>query len=171
MVQPNAWLVPRNIIDRAGGWDESLSLDDDGEYFCRVILASGGVMKTAGYNYYRKYPLKKSLSTLNGYKTFSSAVRATDLMMKHLNGYLNITEKYNCFYKTYKGLAISCFPEHKHLSKYCWNRANIIRKSAGEKDNIKITLGGRLINFIAKLNWRLARYMQFVLRHLAAYYE
>ena len=55
MVQPNAWLTPRTIIDKAGPWNESLTVDDDGEYFCRVLLASAGVIKTAGYNYYRRY--------------------------------------------------------------------------------------------------------------------
>lgn len=55
MVQPNAWLTPRSIIERAGPWNETLTVDDDGEYFCRVLLQSNGVVKSGGYNYYRKY--------------------------------------------------------------------------------------------------------------------
>lgn len=43
MMHPAAWLTPRAVAERAGGWNEALSLDDDGEYFCRVVLASGGV--------------------------------------------------------------------------------------------------------------------------------
>lgn len=31
------WLVSRKLTDNAGPWDEKLSLDDDGEYFNRVI--------------------------------------------------------------------------------------------------------------------------------------
>ncbi|HZH95916.1 MAG TPA: glycosyltransferase family 2 protein [Flavisolibacter sp.] len=31
MIQPNAFLVPRTIINKAGNWNEALSLDDDGE--------------------------------------------------------------------------------------------------------------------------------------------
>jgi len=37
---PATWLVPRELTDAAGLWDTRLSLDDDGEYFCRLILAS-----------------------------------------------------------------------------------------------------------------------------------
>jgi len=35
-----AWLVSRELIDAAGPWDRVQFVDDDGEYFCRVILAS-----------------------------------------------------------------------------------------------------------------------------------
>jgi glycosyltransferase involved in cell wall biosynthesis len=32
-----SWLVSRELSDKAGPWDERMSLDDDGEYFCRVL--------------------------------------------------------------------------------------------------------------------------------------
>lgn len=38
----HTWLVSRRLTEAAGPWDTRLSLDDDGEYFCRVLLASGG---------------------------------------------------------------------------------------------------------------------------------
>jgi glycosyltransferase involved in cell wall biosynthesis len=40
---PATWLVSRELTDAAGPWDVRLSLDDDGEYFCRVILASDAI--------------------------------------------------------------------------------------------------------------------------------
>ncbi|MDE3084845.1 MAG: glycosyltransferase family 2 protein, partial [Verrucomicrobiota bacterium] len=43
MMHPSAWLVPHAVADRAGPWDEALTLNDDGEYFCRVLLASNGI--------------------------------------------------------------------------------------------------------------------------------
>lgn len=35
-----AWLVSRRLTDLAGPWDERLTLDDDGEYFARVVTQS-----------------------------------------------------------------------------------------------------------------------------------
>ena len=35
-----SWLVSRELTEAAGPWDTRLVLDQDGEYFCRVILAS-----------------------------------------------------------------------------------------------------------------------------------
>ena len=37
---PAAWLLSRRLAQKAEAWDERLSLNDDGEYFCRVVLAS-----------------------------------------------------------------------------------------------------------------------------------
>ena len=42
-MQPATWLVSRELTQAAGPWNTSLLGDDDGEYFCRVIMASDGV--------------------------------------------------------------------------------------------------------------------------------
>lgn len=39
----STWLVSRELCEAAGPWNTQLSFDDDGEYFCRVLLASTGV--------------------------------------------------------------------------------------------------------------------------------
>ncbi len=41
-MQPATWLVSRELSEAAGPWDKRLLSDDDGEYFCRVLLASNG---------------------------------------------------------------------------------------------------------------------------------
>ena len=42
-MQTASWLVSRELTQAAGPWDTRLLGDDDGEYFCRVLLASEGV--------------------------------------------------------------------------------------------------------------------------------
>ena len=44
MMIPGCWLIPKAVIEKAGLWDERLSLHDDGEFMCRVLLASKGNM-------------------------------------------------------------------------------------------------------------------------------
>ena len=39
-MQTGTWLVSRELAEAAGPWDTRLLGDDDGEYFCRVLLAS-----------------------------------------------------------------------------------------------------------------------------------
>jgi glycosyltransferase involved in cell wall biosynthesis len=41
-MQTATWLTSRELAEAAGPWDTRLSSDDDGEYFCRVLLASEG---------------------------------------------------------------------------------------------------------------------------------
>jgi glycosyltransferase involved in cell wall biosynthesis len=42
-MQTATWLVHRDLAEAVGPWDTRLLSDDDGEYFCRVLLASDGV--------------------------------------------------------------------------------------------------------------------------------
>jgi glycosyltransferase involved in cell wall biosynthesis len=42
-MQTATWLVTRELTEAAGSWNTELLGDDDGEYFCRVLLASEGV--------------------------------------------------------------------------------------------------------------------------------
>jgi glycosyltransferase involved in cell wall biosynthesis len=42
-MQTATWLVSRELTQAAGPWDTTLLVDDDGEYFCRVLLKSDGV--------------------------------------------------------------------------------------------------------------------------------
>jgi glycosyltransferase involved in cell wall biosynthesis len=41
-MQTSTWLVSRELTEAAGPWNAQLFVDDDGEYFCRVLLASTG---------------------------------------------------------------------------------------------------------------------------------
>jgi glycosyltransferase involved in cell wall biosynthesis len=41
-MQTATWLTSRELTEAAGPWDTRLQSDDDGEYFCRVLLASNG---------------------------------------------------------------------------------------------------------------------------------
>jgi len=41
-MQTGTWLTSRELAEAAGPWDTRLISDDDGEYYCRVLLASEG---------------------------------------------------------------------------------------------------------------------------------
>lgn len=49
-----AWLLPRTVLERVDGWDETLERnpDDDGEFFSRVVLASRRVLFCEGAVFY-----------------------------------------------------------------------------------------------------------------------
>lgn len=84
MVQPNAWLVPRAVAEKAGPWDESLSLDDDGEHFARVVLAAEAVVFVPDAECYYRSGVEGSLSGRRSRKALESAFRASSLWCRHL---------------------------------------------------------------------------------------
>ncbi|HTU00513.1 MAG TPA: glycosyltransferase [Candidatus Sulfotelmatobacter sp.] len=47
-MQTATWLVSRQLTEAAGPWNSQLLVDDDGEYFCRVLLASEGTRFVPG---------------------------------------------------------------------------------------------------------------------------
>lgn len=86
MMHPSAWLVPRATAEQAGAWNESLSLNDDGEYFCRVLLASSGVAfcaDPAAQSFYRS-GLPGSLSQRRGDAARRSQFRSVELIERQL---------------------------------------------------------------------------------------
>jgi GT2 family glycosyltransferase len=76
MMHPAAWLVPRSIAAAAGPWDERLSLNDDGEYFCRVVLASRSIQFCPEAKSYYRSGLAGSLSDWKSDAAYASACRA-----------------------------------------------------------------------------------------------
>ena len=86
MMHPSAWLVPRAVAERAGPWDETLSLNDDGEYFCRVALAAPEIAFCAapGARSYYRSGLPDSLSQQRNERARRSLFRSLELVERHL---------------------------------------------------------------------------------------
>lgn len=61
-MQTATWLVSREITEAAGPWNTQLLGDDDGEYFCRVLLESDGVRFVPGAKVYYRASGAGSLS-------------------------------------------------------------------------------------------------------------
>jgi glycosyltransferase involved in cell wall biosynthesis len=61
-MQTATWLVSRELTEAAGPWDTRLSLDDDGEYFCRVLLGAESVRFVPDARVYYRISGSHSLS-------------------------------------------------------------------------------------------------------------
>ena len=82
---PANWLVSRNLTQDAGPWDTRLSLDDDGEYFCRVILASDGIRFVPNVKiFYRKSGAGSLSSFDESYKKLESLFLSMQLHIQYV---------------------------------------------------------------------------------------
>lgn len=79
MMNPGLWLLPRGLLDRTGGWDESLSLIDDFEFFARVLCHAEEVRFTPGARLYYRSGIPGSLSSR---KTRAAAESAFHSILK-----------------------------------------------------------------------------------------
>lgn len=159
IVPVHSWLTPRALLDKAGYWNESLSLDDDGEYFCRVVLASTEVVFVQHtYAYYRKYKSNKSLSAQNTLKALQSAYKTLNLKEDHFRRYKEKDFYSKTFAASYYKLGIQCYPKYKTLSSQCIKSAEYLDKNY--KHNRQY-IGGRISNYIANnISWKLVRHLQ-----------
>lgn len=89
-MQTASWLVSRELSEAAGPWDTRLLGDDDGEYFCRVLLASSSTLFVPEAKVYYRSSGSSSLS----YIGFSNKkLEAQWLSMKAHIEYLQSLEK------------------------------------------------------------------------------
>jgi hypothetical protein len=80
---PACWLVSRSLIAAAGPWDLRLTLDDDGEYFCRVVAASKKVIFVRNARCYYRQSVNQ-LSRRYSDKAMKSVLLSTQLCLDHL---------------------------------------------------------------------------------------
>jgi glycosyltransferase involved in cell wall biosynthesis len=109
----SCWLTPRHLIEKAGPWDEGLRINQDGEFFCRVLLQAQSIkFSTVGGVYYRSgiqssitqansQSRTKAESLLLSYKSYERvlAVHDNKTIRKALgNNYINFIYKFYSYY-------------------------------------------------------------------------
>ncbi|MDF1658879.1 MAG: glycosyltransferase family 2 protein [Verrucomicrobiales bacterium] len=86
MMQPGLFLIPRDLIVQVGGWDESLTVIDDFEFFARLISATDIVRFTPEERLYYRSGLAGSLSQRKSRaaveSTFDSLLKGTSYLLK-----------------------------------------------------------------------------------------
>jgi len=126
---PAAWLISRRVAEAAGPWDERLSLNDDAEYFCRVVLASDHVHFDEHATCYYRSTGYGQLSRTRSEPALESLLLSLALCIRHLQS-VEVSER-----TRRASLAL--------LQMYApfWRDAPAVRIRA---DRIAAALGGRL---------------------------
>jgi glycosyltransferase involved in cell wall biosynthesis len=167
MVQTSAWLAPKSLLDSSGPWDEMLSKDQDGEYFCRVVTRASRVIYVPGVlNYYRKYVRGSNIASQKQREHIESQFRALDSKSRQFKK-LYATKAYNkAMALQYKVLAIEAYPAFKDISYQCI----AISKGYGDSSYLPV-LGGKIIeSFKYIFGWRAAKSISiFVHKHIKKY--
>lgn len=157
MIALHAWLTSTELINKAGFWDETLTVDDDGEYFCRIVLTAEKIICTKNtFCYYRKFNNKKSLSAQLNFESFESRVQALNLKKQHLAAKYNPVLVKKILANHYWNIAQLAYPRFKSLSQQA-----VLQAKAGNYSSKKY-VGGPVSNMLSKfLGWRIMRYVSF----------
>jgi glycosyltransferase involved in cell wall biosynthesis len=157
MMHPAAWLVPRAIADKAGLWDEELSLNDDGEYFARVVLASGGILSVPKVCSFYRSGLTGSLSRTRSPAALSSLERSVERIAHHLSAAEDSPRSRQALAEYWQRLEYEIYPQGPEICRRARQRS---RALGGAR---LPPAAGRREALLAKfIGWRLARRIRFL---------
>lgn len=158
MMPPAAWLVPRSLIRAAGCWNETLSLNDDGEYFARVILASREVRFCANARSYYRSGNPGSLSGRKTPEAWASQYRVLALQSQYLLAAEDSPRTRQVCANLMQRFIYEVFPDVPSLRNLA---ARQIHQWGGATEK---PLGGPLFQMAARLmGWQSARRAQMFL--------
>ena len=157
MVQTNAWLVPKDLILKNQPWNDFHSPDDDGEYFCRILLSSNGVIYTPGcMNYYRKFVAQQNLSNRSTEKALAGCFNSILCKKNSLQPFLHDPKVKLGLANQLIGIAVLAYPAHQKLYKEVMHELVKL-----ETTYLIPEIGGKVINKFSNLfGWTIARSLQ-----------
>jgi glycosyltransferase involved in cell wall biosynthesis len=140
-MQTATWLVSRELSEEAGAWDTRLLSDDDGEYFCRVILASEGIRFVPGAKvFYRKTPSNRLSHVGMSDRKKDALLLSMQLHVKYLQS-LEDSDRVRAACMTYmQSWLLNFYPERPDLT--------------AELEKLAATMGRRLE--VPRLRWKYA---------------
>src|SRR5262249_50254113 len=148
-------------IEKAGRWNERLSLNDDGEFFCRVVLASSQVVFCADARGYYRAGAASTLSRRRDPNALATAYEAIELSCQHLLAHSNAPATASACATHFQRFVFDAYPDAPDLVAAAERR---VAKLGGS--NLQIA-GGRLFQLIASsLGWKAAKHCRLTWRRL-----
>jgi len=159
MMHPAAWLLSRSLIEKIGPWDETLSLDDDGEYFSRAVLASSGVRFCAEAVSYYRSSLQNSLSKRRTGAAWESALRSLVLSSSRLCQIEDSERTRKVCATTFQRYIYETYPN----AAECRERATeLVKKFGGSK--LQYECGPNFRSVCRLLGWRATKRLKLLLQ-------
>ena len=155
-MQTATWLISRELTEAAGPWNTMLLGDDDGEYFCRVLLTSNGVRFVPDAKVYYRTPWFTSLGYIRrSDKKIEAHWRSMKLHIAHLRS-LEDSERVRAACLEYlQTNFIHFYPERSGI---LIEAEQMARDLGGKLAVPRLTWKYRPIRML--FGWRLTKYLQ-----------
>jgi glycosyltransferase involved in cell wall biosynthesis len=155
LIPSSSWLCPRAVLDAAGPWDESLTVNDDGEYFARVVAASAWVAWCdSAFVHYRQHH-SGSLSRRSDRRSIESLYRSIERTDACLMKFEDSSRMRSALADQWSWLCYELYPDHADLSAQAARHA----RHLGRLRNY--TRGRAVVRLASRLlGWRLVKRAQ-----------
>jgi glycosyltransferase involved in cell wall biosynthesis len=123
MLQPGLWLAPRGLVDAAGPWDDRLTLNNDFEYFVRVLLTSREVRFCEGARLYYRSGNPASLASVRSRRAWQSQLLSIALGIAALDARSSDPRVAAAGADLYQQLAFDAYLEEADVAREAETRA------------------------------------------------
>jgi len=155
MTQPGMFLIPRALLDSVGGWDESLCLIDDFEFFARLFCNSSQVLFAPEATLYYRSGLAGSLSAQKGRKAMESAfhslLKGTSYLLQRRS---DPQARLSCA-NVLQQFIYEVYPDHPDLRSIIQQKVEELGGS-----NLPISGGPRFQHIRRLLGWKATKRLQ-----------
>jgi glycosyltransferase involved in cell wall biosynthesis len=155
MTQPGIFLLPRKMVEELGGWDESLSLADDMEFFTRMIVNSPGVVFCENATLYYRSGNAGNLASSWSRKAAESARSTIQKSTSYLLEKTDSPAARQAAANQFQELAYRCYPDFPDLSREAERRVEQLGGSSYQMPS-----GPKTKLIIKLLGWKIARRLQ-----------
>lgn len=157
----HTWLIPRVVATEAGSWNESLRINQDGEYNARVVLASSRIAFVPEAMVYYRSGTEGSISRGDNRSALESLLEATDLIASHMLKHRQDAEVTKAVAGMYRHVSTRAYPDYIDIS----NRAETLVEQYGGSD--RLPGGGRVFRIIRDtVGWKPALRIQSFYRSI-----
>jgi glycosyltransferase involved in cell wall biosynthesis len=155
MMLPAIWLIPMPILRSIGPWIEELTLNNDAEYFTRVLLAAERVLFCPGARCHYRSAVPGSLSRRKSISAWTSQFRVIELCEAYVRAREDSDRVRRGFAFSWQHLAHASYPYDPALAESALVRARALHSLTIRPG------GGPAFNVISRLiGWRAARRLQ-----------
>ena len=149
------WLIPKSVLERSGGWDERLSLNNDFDFSIRLLLASSGVRFASEALYAYRKGVSGALSGSLSPAAMQSAFSTTESGCRHLLQRENTPRIRRICADRWQEWLFKFYPAHRELAL----KAELeIERLGGSEIELQ---GGRILQVLLPvLGWKGVRQLQ-----------
>lgn len=145
MMQPAAYLTHRSLIEKAGPWDESFIINQDGEFFARVLAHADNVCYEPNGKVFYRTPGETNVSQQKSERAMNSLLDSYRCYEREVLKFEDSERIRIALKKVYQKFIYDVFPQFPHLVR----DAEVYIKNLGVSQNTYI--GGPKFQMLSKV--------------------
>jgi len=152
------WLIPKKILEKAGGWDERLHLMNDFEFSTRLVLQSDGIGFAKGAVHYYRKGLESAMTSKMNKKIALSIFTGVKEAYNHTIVKEDSLRIRRAFANQFQKWIYQFYPSHSNLVR---EMEDIVESLGG---STLVPPGGKVFIILNKIfKWKIVASMQWFL--------